>query len=359
MNKTTKLEISPRSVTLAFLVILSFFVAWELRLVFFMFFIAYIISAALRPYVETLVSYKFPRMLAIGLIYSISIFVMLFFLVTIASEAWTQLTTLISQLPNLVYNVLTNLSIPEQFEFLDPEIVKESLKELVSSLLKLDLSVFTSSLSGALGILSFASGLSITSGMIFILSLYLLAREKDISQTIVTYFPSPSQKKYSVLFSKIEEKLGKWLRAQVLLMFLAGLSSYIGLILPSLFIPGYTLHEYALPIAMLVSILEIVPGTGLTVGGIVSFLIGLSSGHTFSFIYAPLLFITMQQLEGMVIIPKLMKKVIGLDPVITILSLVSGFILFQVMGAILIVPMIAVIQIIVESYSEEIRSKLG
>jgi hypothetical protein len=47
-----------------------------------------------------------------------------------------QLTNLISQLPNLVYSILTNLSLPDQLQFIDPELVKESLKELVTSLLR-------------------------------------------------------------------------------------------------------------------------------------------------------------------------------------------------------------------------------
>lgn len=161
-----------------------------------------------------------------------------------------------------------------------------------------------------------------------------------------------------MLFARIEEKLGKWLRAQVFLMFLAGFVSWLGLTLPALFVPNYTLHNYALPIAMLVALLEVVPGTGLSVGAILSFLIALATQQTFMIIYAPLLFLTLQQLEGMIIVPKLMKKVIGLDPVITLLSLVSGFILFQVIGAILIVPIIAVIQIVLEFYSEEIKSQL-
>jgi len=58
MQNKMKVELSPKSVVLAFLVILGFFVAWELRLVFFMFFIAYILSSAFRDYVDKLVSIK-------------------------------------------------------------------------------------------------------------------------------------------------------------------------------------------------------------------------------------------------------------------------------------------------------------
>jgi len=358
MQDNKKLEISPISVALAFLVIVSFFVAWELRIVFFMFFIAYIISSAFKPYVKWMTQRKVPKMLAIAIIYGSALTVILIFLLTIVNEAWFQLTNLISQLPNLVYSILTNLSIPDQLQFLDPKVIQESLKEMVSSLLTLSGGVFSTGLSGAWGILSFASGITIAFGMIIILSLYLLARDKDISSAIIVYLPGESQKKYARLFERIEEKLGKWFRAQLFLMLLGGFAAWLGLTLPALFIPNYTLHNYALPIAMLVALLEIVPGTGLSVGGILSFLIALSTQQTFMIIYAPVLFIVMQQFEGMVIIPKLMKKVIGLDPVITLLSLVSGFILFQVIGAILIVPMLAVIQIVLEFYSEEIKAKL-
>jgi len=359
MQNKMKVELSPKSVVLAFLVILGFFVAWELRLVFFMFFIAYILSSAFRDYVDKLVSIKVPRGIAIALIYLLVFVVLGLFVGTIIGEAWTQLTNLISQIPNLVYSILTSLTLPAELQFLDPNVVQDSLKELVSSLLKVDGSMFASGLSGALGILSFASSFSIAFGMIIILSIYLLSRKEDILLGATVFVPNDQKKRYLGLFKSISEKLGKWFRAQILLMSLAGFAAWLGLTIPALFIPNYTLHNYALPIAMLVFILEIIPGTGLSVGAILSFLIALATQQTFMIVYAPVLFIGLQQLEGNLVVPKLMKKVIGLDPIITILSLVSGFILFQVMGAILIVPIVAVIQIIIEFYKEDIKAQIN
>lgn len=359
MNNKTIIEISPKSVFISFLIILGFFVAWELRLIFFMLFISYILNSAFRDYVEKLVSLKFPRGVAITIIYLLFFFVIGFFLFTILSEAWSQLTLLISQIPNLVYSILTNITLPSDFQFIDPEIVKNSLRETISSVLKFDGNFFASSLSGALGILSFASSFSIALVMILIISIYLVSRKEDILIKLAYLFPKNKQNKYKELFSKISVKLGKWFRAQIFVMFLAGFAAWLGLTLPALFIPNYTLHNFALPIAMLVALLEIVPGTGLSVGAILSFLIALSTQQTFMIIYAPVLFIVLQQIEGNIVLPKFMNKVIGLDPILTIISLVSGFILFQVMGAILMIPIVAVIQIIIEFYMEDIKEKLN
>jgi len=355
-----KIEISPKSVFIVLAMVIGLAAAWELRIVFFMFFIAYIINAAFRPYVDKLEKWRIPRVLSTVVIYLLVLGVIGIFLATIFTEAGKQLTNLISQLPNIVYSVLTNLSVnlPSQFRFLDANVVKENLKEIVNSLLKLDFSVFTTGVNSALGIVSAAASLSIGFGMILVLSIYLLVRKEDVSHKALEIFPKDTRIKYTKLMDKIEDQLGKWLRAQVLLMSIAAFLVWFGLSLPVLFASNYTMHNYALPIAMLVFLIELVPGTGLAVGGILSTLIALASGNLFMVIYTPLLFIGIQQLEGMLIIPKILNKAIGLDPVITILSVVAGYILFQVLGAILIVPILAVIQIVIASKAEEIKGSL-
>jgi predicted PurR-regulated permease PerM len=351
-----KIEISAKSVFIVLGIIIGLSAAWELRLVFFMFFIAYILNAAFRPFVDKMEQWRIPRILSTVLIYLVVFSIIGLFLATIFSEAGKQLTNLISQLPNIVYNVLNNL--PAQLQFLNPSQVEANLKDVVTSLLKIDINTFSSSLNSALGIFSAAASLSIGVGMIVVLSIYLLIRKEDVSKTVLGLISRNNRTKYSVLMGRIEKKLGSWLRAQILLMLIAASLVWLGLSVPALFVQNYTMHNYALPIAMLVFLVELVPGTGLGLGGILSTLIALATGNLFMVIYTPVLFIAIQQLEGMFIIPRIMNKAVGLDPVITILSVVAGYILFQVLGAILIVPILAVIQIVIESRSEAIKDSL-
>lgn len=359
-QKTTRVEITPKTIFIAILIIIGFIVSWELRSVFFLFFIAYIINAAFRPLVNWMESKRIPRMLSIVLVYFVAFGIIGLIIVTVFSEAFTQLTNLISQIPNFVYNILNNLNnnLPAQLNFLNADLIKENLREIVSSLLKIDPTVFTTSISSALGILSYATTATVLTSMIIIISVYLLERKNDVTSTFVRFVSEESKAKYTELFKRIEEKLGMWLRAQVLLMFSAAFVIWLGLTIPAAFVPQYTLHNYALPIAMLVFLVEIVPGTGIAVGGVLSTVIALATGNIFLIIYTPLLFVLTQQLESMIISPRVMKKAIGIDPVITILSVLAGYTLFGVAGAVLIIPIIAVIQIVLDFKSEEINTSI-
>ncbi len=355
-----KIEISPKTIFLTILMLIGFVFAWQLRTIFFLFFVAYIINAAFRPLVDWMQSKKIPRMLAIILVYLLAFGIIGIFLATIFTEAFAQLANLISQIPNIVFSIVNNLNntLPQQFAFIDAEVIKENLRDVVNSLLKVDITLFTSGLSSAIGILGYAASATVLASMIIVLSVYLLARKQDVTSVFVKFVGDDARGKYAKLFKKIEIKLGMWLRAQLLLMLSAAVVIWIGLTVPVLFVPDYTLHNYALPIAMLVFLIEIIPGFGIAIGGVLSTLIALATGNVFLIIYTPLVFILTQQLEGMIIVPKVMKKAIGLDPVVTILAVLAGYTLFQVAGAVLIIPIIAVIQIIYDFKSEEINEDI-
>jgi predicted PurR-regulated permease PerM len=345
---------------MALFIIVAMFTAWELKPVFFMFFVAYIINAALRPVVDWLELKKFPRILAIVLLYLAIFGVAGLFAMAIFSESFNQMANLLSQIPNIVYSVLTNLNsnLPIQSNLLNADVIKENLKEIVSSILKLDTSVFTTGINSALGIISYTATASIFGTMIIIISAYLVARKNDITHSMLRFVAFEAREKYDVLFKQIEERLGMWLRAQVFLMLCSATIVWVGLLIPALFVPGYTLHNYALPIAMLVFLMEILPGTGLTVGGILSTLIALASGNVFVILFVPLWFIMTQQMQAMFISPRVLKKALGLDPVITMLAVVAGYLLFNVLGAVLIIPLVAVIQIVLEFKAAEIESSI-
>jgi len=346
-----KIEISSKSIIFGILFVLGLVVAWELRLVFFMFFIAYIISATFRPAVDFLEKKKIPRMLSIVVLLILSFIIIGLLLFSIASEAVTQLNNLFSQLPNIVYNILTNINntIPLGTIF-DAQAIKNNLKDIVSLVMKLDLSFLIDSIGSALGILNAAATITIAVSMITILAIYMLVRKDDVAANLLIFFDRDNKNKYLEIFKKIEHKLGSWLRAQILVMFSAGFFTWLGLTIPAFFIPEYNLHNYALPIALLVFIIELVPGFGVATGGVLTTIIALASGNLLLIIFVPLLFIIIQQVESMLIVPKVMNKAIDLDPVITILGIVAGSMLFGLLGVILIIPLIAVLKIVITEF---------
>jgi len=107
---------------------------------------------------------------------------------------------------------------------------------------------------------------------------------------------------------------------------------------------------YALTIAVLAAILEMLPILGPIITGIFTIIITLGAGSWGLTIAALVAFIVLIQIEGNFIVPNIMKKAIGLSPVVIIVALLVGSILAGVPGAILAVPTAACIDVLMDEW---------
>ncbi|MCL5090768.1 MAG: AI-2E family transporter, partial [Patescibacteria group bacterium] len=139
----------------------------------------------------------------------------------------------------------------------------------------------------------------------------------------------------NAVIDKIEVRLGSWVRSELLLMTFVGLLSYLGFRLIGL--------SFALPLAILAFLLEIVPNIGPTIAAFPAILVGLTSSTWQALAVAVWAFVV-QQIENSILVPRIMKKVAGVNPLVTIISLAIGFKLAGVGGAILAVPTYIVLE---------------
>ncbi len=113
------------------------------------------------------------------------------------------------------------------------------------------------------------------------------------------------------------------------LMFIVGLLSFIGFSLVGI--------KYALPLAVLAGLLEIVPNLGPTIAAVPTILIGLSQSYFMGLVALAITFLV-QQLENNVIVPMIMKKATGLNPIFILIALIIGGRIGGVLGLILALP---------------------
>ena len=125
----------------------------------------------------------------------------------------------------------------------------------------------------------------------------------------------------------------------LLLMLLIGVLSYIGFI--ALGIP------YALPLAMLAGIFEIVPYVGPILASIPAIILGFSISPFLGFAAVGLA-VLIQQLENYVLVPKITERSTGVSPIVTLLSLAIGFRLAGIVGMIISIPIVIIIQTLVQ-----------
>ncbi len=132
--------------------------------------------------------------------------------------------------------------------------------------------------------------------------------------------------------------MGLWLQGQIVLMLLIGAMTFFGLWALGV--------KYALLIAILAGILEILPVVGPLLAGIIAFLMIFPQSWVLA-VYSIIIFLVIQQIENHILVPLVMKKVVGVSPVVVIFSLLAGAQIAGFVGAILAVPVAVVFQEII------------
>jgi predicted PurR-regulated permease PerM len=107
---------------------------------------------------------------------------------------------------------------------------------------------------------------------------------------------------------------------------------------------------YALPLAVIVFVLDLVPLVGATLGAIIVGIVTLFSDFPIDTIIWTIWAVAYQQIENSVIQPRIQARAVQLEPLIVLVSVLFGSTLFGVMGALLAIPVAAAIQITVREY---------
>lgn len=296
-----------------------------IRDVIILFFIAIIFMSALAPVVKQLESkLKLPKSLAIALIYVIIITI-------VAGLLSVVVTPLIEQTSNLALSLPATLDKLLPSGTIDKSLLQQSLGDFSKNALAFTFLIFSN-------FLTFIS--------IAVLTFYLLLERGKLDK-LISQFALGHEERIKRITLKIEEKLGSWMRGQIVLSFIIGTMAYIVLFIFKI--------PYAMPLAILAGLMEVVPVIGPIISSIPSILIAyLISPYTALFV--AISFFIIQQTESHVVVPQVMKKAVGLNPLVVILAVATGGRLLGIAGALLAVPITVVIQIITEDILREEKS---
>lgn len=192
--------------------------------------------------------------------------------------------------------------------------------------------------------------------LVIFISLYMILPKKDFFIGGINYFLKDEKKidGYENLFFQIKNGLGHWLIGQLALMFFVALLTYVVISLPGLFIQDYDLGRFALLLALVAGILEALPNIGPTITLVIAVLLAiLTGGSAAIIIYVLISFVLIQQVEGVFLVPVIMKRAIDLNPIVAILVIVAGFSLTgSAIGALLSIPFAGTINIIYRNWKE-------
>lgn len=324
-------RVSPSIVIFTVFFVLGLYFLYYILNVMVMLFSAIILMAALNPAITKLEKkYRVPRPLGIVLMYILLI-------AFVASAAVLIVPPLISQLQLLgkYFDVDPLIGRLRTFNF-----TVEEIRDFVGS--------FGGSINALFGVINSAFAGLFTIVTILVMSVYLLIERKELHKKIQWFTRDGKMLRLGEEFvDSIEHQLGGWVRGQFILMLLIGFITYVGLIV--LGIP------YALPLALIAGFLEIVPNLGPTIASIPAVIFAFAYGGWILCGITIFFYIVVQQLENNLVVPKIMKDNVDVNPLVTILTILIGLKMAGVVGALLSVPVYIVIRTLYSFWLRENR----
>lgn len=315
-----KIEISHKTI---FFILGAVGLIWfiiQIREIILLLFVSLILVSTLHSPVKLLSRMKIPRPISI-------LFLYLLILAIIGGGVAMLITPLLEETKNLVTQLPIFLEGINRF-FLYQLPIEDILKSFGSefnlyggNLVKYTFGFFSNIL---------------TLGTLFVLTFYLLLRWDNLGKSLSAGFGQ--EERFTRLLNRIEVGLGNWVRGEFILMLIVGVMSYIGLRLLGL--------PYALPLAIFAGVLEIVPIIGPIISAIPAVIVALTISPLLALATFALYFL-IQQLENNLIVPKVMQKAVGIDPLVTILALMIGAKLMGALGALLALPLALLVKIII------------
>ncbi|MEK7622666.1 MAG: AI-2E family transporter [Patescibacteria group bacterium] len=314
--KSSKIEISLKTIFFTVLFLILIYFLFAIRDILLLIFISLICMSALSPLVDRLEQKRIPRAVGILFFYVLIWGFISFGVAALVPPLVEQTTRIINILPQGIEQITQGRYNLQLFE--------PQLNALPQQLLQIAVVAFNN----VLGLFTF-----------MVILFYLIMERANLKYYLTFLFGESNQEKHAEIFvNKLEQKLGSWVRGELILMLIVGLMSYIGLMFLGI--------EFAIPLAFLAGLLEIVPNIGPTVAAIPAILVALGHSPVLALAVTALYFL-IQQLENNFIVPKVMSRAVGLSPLVVIISLLIGLKIAGLAGAILAVPAVLLLEMVV------------
>jgi predicted PurR-regulated permease PerM len=165
--------------------------------------------------------------------------------------------------------------------------------------------------------------------LVAVVTFYLSIEPHGVEYVLRIITPIKYESYVIGLWKRTERKIGLWLQGQILLGLIVGLLVYLGLILLNV--------QYSLLLALIAAVLEIIP-FGIILAGLCAMAFSYVDAGIIGAFKVFILYTVVQQFESYFLAPLIVKKVIGITPLVVILSVLAGAELAGFWGVILAVP---------------------
>jgi predicted PurR-regulated permease PerM len=301
------------------------------------FLMAAVLAYALNPLVRRLEQLRVPRVLAVMGIFVVLTLAVAAALLVLIIPALGQVQTLV-QNPEAIVERLDRLVawarelpyVGERVAELDQEAIMGFVQSNAPSAGQV-LQGATGFIGGVFGV--FGTALNLV--LMLIVSIYLLLDREKITRAVLGAIPHTMRDQAVELFYAVERTLIRYLRGQLTLCAMMGIIGWA--------IAFFVIGKYSLVIGLWVGLTEIIPVIGAFLGAVPAVLIALFVGGFSKALIVAGLFLVAQQIEGNILVPRIMGGSVGVHPLWVLFATLAGTALYGIVGAIFAVPVVAIV----------------
>jgi predicted PurR-regulated permease PerM len=323
-------------------VALGFWFIYRFNQVVFILLIAIVIGTVIRPAVMWLYQRGLPRIAGVILVYFLLLALLISFVLLLFPLIVEQGTTIAAAVPgfyqslrewmvNYPNQMIVRLSefLPATMPSLNPSTVQQTGQEVMTSA------------GQALGYITLAAnGIFIAMVILFLAFYWTLDGPRTI-QSFLLLVPKEQRESISELISAMQTKVGFYIAGQGVLCLVIGIMALLAYLLIGL--------PNALVLAIIAGVLEAVPMIGPLLGAIPAALVALAVGPD-KLVWVIVATVVIQQLENSLLVPRVMRKAVGVNPFVTLLAIFAFSSLFGIAGALMAIPMAAMIQLLLDRF---------
>jgi predicted PurR-regulated permease PerM len=301
------------------------------------FLMAAVLAYALNPLVRHLEQLRVPRVLAVMGIFVVLTLAVVAALLVLIIPALGQAQTLIQNPEALIERLNGLVGRARELPYVG-ERVAELDQEAIIGFVQSNAPSAGQVLQGATGFIGgvfgvFGTVLNLV--LMLIVSIYLLLDREKITRAVLGAIPHTMRDQAVELFYAVERTLIRYLRGQLTLCAIMGIIGWA--------IAFFVIGQYSLVIGLWVGLTEIIPVIGAFLGAVPAVLIALFVGGFSKALIVAGLFLVAQQIEGNILVPKVMSGSVGVHPLWVLFATLAGTTLYGIVGAIFAVPVVAIV----------------
>ena len=333
---------SAREVVLSTLVIVAvvagFYLLYRFRLVVFLLLIAFFLHVAITPVVNWLVGRRLPRAAAVALVYVALLLALVLFVLLVGPMLANQASDFADRIPEYYRMLRDKLIASPNYVLLRVALIAPPLPPSTGAVQTdaeelAQVATFIADAAIALRIL-------LVSLTIFALAYYWNLENVRAELLFLRFVPMERRKRIRAVIDEVEATVGAYLAGQLLLGLLVGAATLVAYLLIGL--------PYAVALAMLAGLFELVPLVGPVLSAAVALLVALTNDPSKA-VWVVVTAVVIQALENYILVPRVVGQSVGVNPLVTLLALLALGSLFGIPGALVAVPLAAIIQIALRS----------